>query len=217
MFVVIGLGNPGEAYEESRHNLGFRLIDRLCERWGNLRLRETARHSVFVRLAREGRDIVLAKPTTYMNRSGFAAAELLELFAARPDEALVLFDDNALPTGTIRIRRRGGSGGHRGVESIIETLGSEEFPRVRLGIGPPQTNGVEHVLSSFAEEERAAAEESIGLAADAVEFVLTEGIDAAMNRYNRKLSKENGISKEEENMPGENPGDRKAGKPNGTP
>jgi PTH1 family peptidyl-tRNA hydrolase len=203
MFLIIGLGNPGVEYERTRHNLGFRVIDRLCKRWGNLRLRETARYSVFIRLTRAGRDVVLAKPLTYMNRSGLAVAELFGLFAAQPDEAVVIYDDSALPLGNIRIRCGGGSGGHKGMGSVIEAVGTEEVPRLRLGIGIPPGDGVDHVLSSFNEEEVPRIEESIETAADAVEALLADGIEAAMNRFNRTIKEENGSQTEEENAPGE--------------
>lgn len=196
MFIILGLGNPGEEYERTRHNLGFRVIDRLGERWGELRLRHSARHSVFVCTTRENHEVVLAKPTTFMNRSGLAAAELLERFEARPDQLLVIYDDAALPPGTIRIRTRGSGGGHNGVVSVIERLGTEEFPRIRLGIGPPRGDGVEHVLSPFSHQEESRAEDSVATAAEAVSLVLAEGINAAMNRYNRKLKEENGIPRE---------------------
>jgi PTH1 family peptidyl-tRNA hydrolase len=205
-FIIIGLGNPGGEYERTRHNLGFRVIDRLCARWGGVRLRDTARHSVYARVTQRSRDIVLAKPMTYVNRSGLAAAELLGLFSAQPEDAVIIFDDNALPTGAIRIRRSGGDGGHRGMASVIEALGTEACPRIRIGIGHPQGDGVDHVLSPFSKEESALAEEAIEMAAEAVEVLLSDGIDAAMNRYNRRLKEENGGDGEENGVPGEEKG-----------
>jgi len=190
MMLIVGLGNPGEEYEDTRHNLGFRVVDALCRRWGSLRLRETARHSVYARTSRGGATLVLAKPVTYMNRSGLAVAELAEKTGIVPAEILVLYDDNALPAGAIRIRKGGGSGGHKGVSSVIRDLGTEEFPRIRLGIGRTEEDAVDHVLSPFRKDEIPLVEEAVETAADAVEVLLDEGIEAAMNRYNRRLRTE---------------------------
>jgi PTH1 family peptidyl-tRNA hydrolase len=187
MFLIVGLGNPGGKYEATRHNLGFRVIDLLCERWGDIRLRETARHSVYARVSRRGRDLLLAKPVTYMNRSGAAVAELAGEYGLVPGEILAIFDDNVLPPGAIRIRTKGGSGGHRGMDSIIRALGSEEFPRIRLGIGEGGGDTIDHVLSPFEKEELALVEEAIESAAEAVEILLDQGADIAMNRYNRRI------------------------------
>jgi PTH1 family peptidyl-tRNA hydrolase len=188
MFLIVGLGNPGDQYEGTRHNLGFRVIDLLCERWGNLRLRESSRHSVYVRASRRGGDLLLAKPVTFMNRSGTAVAEFAREYSLAPGKILVVFDDNTLPTGSIRVRKRGGSGGHKGVRSIIDALGSEDFPRIRLGIGTPDGDTVDHVLSSFGKTEIPLVEESIVSAAEAVETFLDEGAETAMNRFNRRVN-----------------------------
>jgi len=133
---------------------------------------------------------------TFMNRSGWAVAELVREFAVRTEDTLVIYDDHALPMGNIRVRPRGSSGGHNGVASIIEALGTEEFPRVRIGIGPLRGDAVDYVLSPFTREEEPLAEEAVEAAADAVETILAEGIDAAMNQYNRRVKEENGIQRE---------------------
>ncbi|HHL39063.1 MAG TPA: aminoacyl-tRNA hydrolase [Deltaproteobacteria bacterium] len=183
MFIVAGLGNPGPRYEATRHNVGFMLVDRLAglcgasfaERGGAL-LAETE-------LA--GTDVLLCKPLTYMNRSGTAVAAVMAAWGVEPERLIVCFDDCDLPPGRIRIRRGGGSGGHRGVASIIDSLGTDAFPRVRLGIGRPRDAAVsEYVLSPFDDDEHDILDTMLEKAAHCVEAIVSKGIDTAMNNFN---------------------------------
>lgn len=187
-FIVLGLGNPGDRYRETRHNFGFLVVDALAEGAG-ARLGEGPGPSRtgFARL--EGAPGILAKPTTWMNRSGLAARAVRDRYLETPaDRFLVVFDDLDLPLGRIRFRLGGGAGGHNGVRSVIEELGSADFARLRLGIGRPaaEESGdvVEHVLDAFREEERETVQEVIGRGIEGIRIFVASGIEAAMNRYN---------------------------------
>lgn len=183
-WIVLGLGNPGAEYALTRHNVGFRVVDLLASRH---RLRPSRRrdHALYAVGQIAQVSVVLAKPMTYMNRSGEAARALLQRFQLAPSQLIVVVDDVALPLGKLRIRPAGSDGGHNGLASIIQSIGSEAFPRVRVGIGSaPPGQMVEYVLSPFLPTELPAVEEAIQRAADAVEAILSEGITAAMNRFN---------------------------------
>lgn len=181
---MLGLGNPGAEYAHTRHNIGFDVIDILASRH-RIRLslhRDHARYGLG-RIADV--PVLLAKPMTYMNRSGEAARALLQRYPLEPARLLVVVDDVALPPGKIRVRPSGSDGGHNGLESIIQCLGTQAFPRVRVGIGsPPPGQMVEYVLSRFSPQEQPIIEEALQRAADAVEVAIAEGVQAAMNRFN---------------------------------
>lgn len=183
-WIVLGLGNPGAEYAHTRHNIGFDVIDILASRH-RIRLnlhRDHARYGLG-RIADV--PVVLAKPMTYMNRSGEATRALLQRYPLEPARLLVVVDDVALPPGKIRVRPSGSDGGHNGLESIIQCLGTQAFPRVRVGIGsPPPGQMVEYVLSRFSPQEQPIIEEALQRAADAVEVAIAEGVQAAMNRFN---------------------------------
>jgi len=184
MKAVVGLGNPGAAYARTRHNVGFWVVDELAARHG-LRF---ARSGYKADVA-EGRiadaDVVLLKPQTFMNASGEAVGRARRDLGLEPAEIVVVYDDLDLPVGRIRVRAAAGAGGHHGVESVIEELGSKEFPRVRIGIGKPQSGEtVDYVLGPPTAEEQGALHASIERAADAVEVVLGEGVARAMSRFN---------------------------------
>lgn len=183
-WIVLGLGNPGAEYAHTRHNIGFDVIDILASRH-RIRLnlhRDHARYGLG-RIADV--PVLLAKPMTYMNRSGEAARALLQRYPLEPARLLVIVDDVALPPGKIRVRPSGSDGGHNGLESIIQCLGTQAFPRVRVGIGsPPPGQMVEYVLSRFSPQEQPIIEEALQRAADAVEVAIAEGVQAAMNRFN---------------------------------
>jgi len=183
--IVVGLGNPGPEYAQTRHNAGFWCVDRLAGRQ-SISVAERRRTVVLGEGSVEGRRVVLAKPRTFVNRSGLAATYLLARYRVAPSGLLVVYDDVALPLGKVRLRARGSSGGHRGIESIIDALGAQDFPRLRIGIGqpPPGTDQVDYVLGAMSTEERQKADLAIDTAADAAVAVLSEGIDTAMNRYN---------------------------------
>jgi PTH1 family peptidyl-tRNA hydrolase len=191
--LVVGLGNPGKEYAATRHNIGFAVVDRLAEKF-NCSFRKKWRFSAEVAEATVGdaSKVVLAKPQTYMNRSGSAVNALLKWSKIEPPQLLVVVDDADLPLGQIRLRASGGSGGHNGLRSIIEVLGgNEEFARLRVGIGRSAPVGADitgHVLGKFAAQERASAEEAETTAVEAIECYLREGLTEAMNQFNRKKS-----------------------------
>ena len=182
--LIIGLGNPGARYRGTRHNVGFECVDLLAERWGiavNDRRRTTALGQGY----RNGQAVALAKPRTYMNLSGESVGYLLARFGGRPADLVIVYDEMALPMGRIRLRARGSDAGHNGIKDIIRAVRTIDFPRLRIGIGGAgATGGVEHVLGRFSDTERATMDAAIQRAADAVECLLTGGIDIAMNRYN---------------------------------
>ena len=184
MLAVIGLGNVGSEYEDTRHNVGFRVIETLAGEGTRLERRSTYR---FVGARIGGRRALLAQPTTYMNRSGDAVSRLAGDFGLKPEEMLVVSDDVNLPLGRMRIRRRGGDGGQKGLASIIQTIGTEEFARLRLGVGAPEDDVdlADYVLSPFDEEEREDAERMIGRAVLCVKSWARHGIARAMDRWNR--------------------------------
>jgi len=181
--IVCGLGNPGPRYHSTRHNLGFMALDSVSKRHF-LSWRRAAGPSQRSFWTVGGREVTLIKPLLYMNESGVAMARY---GIASSEALLVVCDDLNLPLGSLRFRTGGGSGGHKGLDSIIEHLGTEEFPRLRMGIGgaPPDTDWVEFVLSEFLPGERASAMEMIATAAEAVETAVRDGLDAAMQRFNR--------------------------------
>ncbi len=180
---MAGLGNPGMEYAATRHNVGFMLADRLAEaggvKFGKSGSALRAKGIVF------GEQAVLVKPQTYMNLSGQAVAEFGSFYKIDHAAILVFYDDCDLPLGKLRLRKDGGSGGHKGVESIITALGGRDFPRLRLGIGRPEAGELNgHVLAPFTPGEAAIVDEMLGIAMDAVKTFMTDGIGVAMNRFN---------------------------------
>ena len=192
MKVVIGLGNPGRRYVETRHNLGFKAVEEFCRRE---RLAWSAEecHSRIARGSLAGEDVVVAEPQTFMNRSGEAVECLLRAGGAEPSDLLVVCDDAAIDLGALRVRAAGSAGGHRGLESIIRALGTEDFPRLRIGIRTaPVLRGdlAERVLAPFSREEGEEAGRQAARAADCIRVVLELGVSAAMNRFNRRQPNE---------------------------
>ncbi len=183
--LVVGLGNPGPEYANNRHNVGFQTVDLLAQRHG-LRFGQRQHHARLVRGDISGRPVLLAKPLTYMNMSGRAVGALVTKRNIDMARLLILLDDLDLPVGTIRLRPGGGDGGHKGLQSIIQALGSRDFARLRMGIGRPpgRMDPAAYVLRDFASAERAECEIMRERAADAVELWLRLGLDAAMNQYN---------------------------------
>lgn len=189
MKVICGLGNPGERYRQTRHNVGFRVVDLLADRWGltgHGRVREGAA-KLEANLPEPIGRVLLVKPMRYMNLSGGPLKSALRQTDADPaTDLLVIADDVDLPLGRIRLRREGSAGGHNGLRDIISALGGSEFSRLRVGIGRPGSSRatVDHVLATFSPAERELAGEAIATAADAAERWLRDGIDATMNEYN---------------------------------
>ena len=185
MLLIVGLGNPGPRYRCTRHNVGFRCVDLIARKWG-IRQSERRAKAVLGRGNHAGRDIVLAKPRTFMNNSGEGVAYLLTRFAATPADLVVIYDEMELPMGRLRIRPSGSDGGHNGIRSIITTLKTQDFPRIRVGIGPPspELDSIAHVLGHFSQEESSQIAQSVKEVAEAVECLLEHNIDVAMNRFN---------------------------------
>ena len=181
MKLIVGLGNPGLEYQFTPHNMGFLAIDRLAEQQ-DARVINRHCHSLTARVQIGEVDALLAKPETFMNLSGFAVRELLVEYQLKPEtDLIVIYDELDLPLGTIRIRQRGSSAGHNGMESIIGALDTQEFLRIRLGIAPEKK-----ILKPFSKRQLKVVDEVLDLAAEAVKVILTEGPGAAMNRFNRK-------------------------------
>lgn len=183
--IVVGLGNPGDDYRNTRHNAGAWCLDELARRCGVGLKRIDSRVAAAIGTI-AGRRVVLAVPRTYMNQSGQAVGHLLRRYAATPDRLIVLVDDMDLAPGQIRIRARGSAGGHNGLKSIVGTIGSTEFGRVRIGVGRPAARGreIDHVLSPLGRDDRALVDEAVKRAADSVESIVAHGIEATMNGFN---------------------------------
>ncbi len=192
MKLIVGLGNPGIEYQFTPHNMGFLAVDRIAEQCGvRVNNRHCRAQTARTRIA--GHEVVLAKPETYMNLSGASVSELAREYEAQPEEDLVLlYDELDLPFGTLRVRPRGRSAGHNGVESVIAALGTQEITRIRMGVGPdyPVGDGARYVLSQFKKAQLAVVDQVLDQAAEAVRVILADGVQAAMNRFNRKPEEE---------------------------
>ncbi len=184
MKIVVGLGNPGDRYAKTRHNVGWMVVDRLAEEAGWAGRARTRDASAIATGRFRGLDLVLAKPLTFMNDSGLAVRKLLAREHAPLSDVLVVADDFALPFGKLRFREGGGAGGHNGLRSIIDELETEKFSRLRVGIGEPGRTAVDHVLSTFAPDERQRLDELLDATAEAVEAWAREGTSKAANRFN---------------------------------
>lgn len=195
MELIVGLGNPGPEYARTPHNLGFMVIDRLASDAG-LRVTRPEENALVGLGKIEGRETALAKPLSYMNLSGGPVRELLRRYELQPEHLLLVYDELALPWGQLRLRLRGSSGSHKGVQSVIGALDTMEFPRLRLGIDPGHRigDGARFVLRKFRPSEETEAEEIVGRAAEAVRLYISEGADKAMTVINRRAQGE----KEEE-------------------
>ena len=184
--LVVGLGNPGSEYANNRHNLGFRVVDALADKHGL----PFKRHKGKVRVAQgeiDGQDVILAKPQTFMNLSGGPVSRVRRRFDVSPEDILVVYDDLDLPLGRLRLRPEGGSGGHRGMRSILDRLGTHSFARLRIGIDRPsgRMDPADYVLQAFSVDEEAVVAEAVRQAVAAIECCLREGIVVAMDRFNR--------------------------------
>ncbi len=188
-YLIIGLGNPGREYKDNRHNIGFMLIDRLAVRIDARGIKLQSKAIVTSGFYEE-RKLILAKPQTYMNLSGQSVQGLLHFYKIPSENLMVAHDDLDLPLGTIRIRPGGGAGGQRGMASTIERLGTKDFPRLRLGIGRPpgRMAPADYVLQNFSRAEMLIVSETLDRAANAVLTFMTEGLNAAMNRFNGSVA-----------------------------
>lgn len=184
MKIVVGLGNPGSRYADTRHNVGWMVLDRLADRAGLVGRAKARDGAAVVRGRADGLDLVLVKPTTFMNLSGIAVRKALARERVPLPDLLVVVDDFALPLGRLRLRQEGSAGGHNGLRSIIAELETQRFARLRVGIGEPARDAVDHVLSRFHPDERALLEQVLDAAADAVLDWAREGPARAANRWN---------------------------------
>ena len=191
--LIVGLGNPGREYAHSRHNVGFWCLNRLARRHG-ITFSSRGRLAAVGEGELAGQPVILAKPRTFVNLSDRAVSHLLQRYHLSPQQLLVVCDDLDLPLGRVRVRARGSHGGHRGMRSIVEAIGSQDFPRIRIGIGRPQVAGepswvteavVDYVLGPLTAEERRILDEAVATAGEAILCLLSEGVETAMNRYNR--------------------------------
>lgn len=185
-WIVAGLGNPGQKYEDTRHNAGFLALDHMCKSWG-----VPVKRLKFQSLCGDGfvagQRVLFLRPSTFMNRSGEAVRDAMGFYKIPPERVVVLFDDISLPTGGLRVRRKGSDGGHNGIKSILYLTGSDAFPRVKIGVGKkphPDMELAAWVLSRFTKDERAQVDSILDDVQSAVELIVGGDIDAAMNRYN---------------------------------
>ena len=185
--LIAGLGNPGSEYSGTRHNIGFEVVDRLAAEGGLAWQHEKRWHVLWAKSEKA----ILVKPTSYMNRSGEPLQAVAQFYKIPPSEMLVVLDDMALPLGRLRLRPDGGTAGHNGLESVILQFGTEEIPRLRVGIGAaPQAGSVDYVLGRFFEEQRPLVEKTIARAVDAVKWAIDNGLLSAMNQFNKNPESE---------------------------
>lgn len=191
MYIIAGLGNPGTKYKGTRHNVGFETIKALSKQYlpGHARKKFEAR-ILNGRIA--GEEVLLMRPQTFMNNSGIAVRQAADFYKVPADHILIIYDDIALPLGHLRLRKSGSAGGHNGVKSIISHLGTQEFPRIRIGVGAAKGSDlVDYVLGDFSKADRPVIQEAIQRAAEAAVCMLTDGMDTAMNRFNGPADKGN--------------------------
>ncbi len=183
MKIVVGLGNPGRKYNQTRHNLGFMIVEELANRY-KIEKEESRYDAIIGHIRMNGQKVLLVKPLTYMNLSGRAVQPLVRFYKLNLQDLLIVYDDMDLDVGRLRIRKSGGTGGHKGITSITNSLSSQEFPRIRGGIGRPEHNTINWVLGKFTAEEKPYIDAMVVKAADAVEAWVKYGIEKAMSEYN---------------------------------
>lgn len=191
MKLIVGLGNPGPRYKDTRHNVGYRVAQRLADTL-DIKLSHKRFQAIFGEAVTEGMRLIIAKPAAYMNSSGTAVFELMRNKKVALEDLLVVCDDAALSTGALRIKSKGSSGGHKGLESIVQSLGSWDFARLRIGIGrrPADDTLADYVLGEFAGHEKKAIEEAVEEASTAAKAWAARGIDYAMNKFNQRSKKD---------------------------
>ena len=190
MFIIAGLGNPGKEYVNTRHNVGWSALDVFASKYG-IRVEEEKFKALTGKGVVNGQKVILVKPLTYMNLSGEALRAVCDYYKIDPEtELIVLYDDIALPVGALRVRPKGSAGGHNGIKNIIQHLGSEVFPRIRVGVGekPSRMDLADYVLGHFSKEEQAAEAEAYEKVADAICMIMEDKLEEAMNKYNRKVA-----------------------------
>ena len=184
--IIVGLGNPGKKYEGTRHNAGFAALDHVAEKWG-VRVTKAKFDALTGTGTAAGVKVLLMKPQTFMNLSGDAVRKAADFYKVPPDHVLVVLDDTALAVGKLRVRRGGSAGGHNGLKNIIQHLGTDQFPRIRVGVGQkphPDYDLADWVLGRFTGEDKKAIDAAVKRAADGVECILKDGLEQGMNRFN---------------------------------
>lgn len=185
MYIIVGLGNPEEEYAGTRHNMGFDVINAIAEKY-KIQVNKNKFNSLYAKSNIEEQEVILLKPQTYMNLSGTSVREIVNFYKVKKEEIIIIYDDMDIKQGTIKIRKRGSSGGHNGVKSVIQNLGTEDIQRIRVGIGTTKEkeDKIKYVLGHISKEDRKILDEGIIKARDAIVEILKNGIDKAMNKYN---------------------------------
>lgn len=183
MYLIVGLGNPGKQYDKTRHNIGFDVINFMEDKY---KINDTRKKfkGIYSTGTIAGQKVVLLKPETYMNLSGESVREVMDFYKISNKNVIVVYDDISLEPGRLRIREKGSAGGHNGIKSIIAHLGSDEFPRVKVGVGAPKHDLVNHVLTTFDKDDRELIEKTIPVVTDAIEEILKGGVSSSMNKFN---------------------------------
>ncbi len=186
MYIIVGLGNPTREYAATRHNVGFDAITRIADDY-RISLDFKKHKAICGKGYIAGEKVLLAQPQTYMNLSGESVRELMDYYKVTPDEVIIIYDDVSLDVGQLRVRPKGSAGGHNGIKSIIQHMGTQEFPRIRIGVGdkPKGWDLADYVLGRFKDGEQESVREALGDAAKACEVIILEGVEAAMNQFNR--------------------------------
>ncbi len=190
MYIIVGLGNPKKEYDNTRHNIGFAMIDALADKY-NINVMDVKHKAIAGKGIINGQKVILAKPLTFMNLSGESIRQLVDYYKVDPEtEVVIISDDISLPPGLVRVRKKGSAGGHNGLKNIIQHLGTEGFRRIRIGVGekPKGYDLADYVLGHFSKEEQPLMKEGIEKAIGALEMILNDDIDGAMNEYNKKVS-----------------------------
>ncbi|MCX0402556.1 aminoacyl-tRNA hydrolase [Clostridium perfringens] len=183
MILIVGLGNPGKQYEQTRHNIGFDVIDYMANKY-NIDVNREKFKGICGEGFIENKKVILLKPLTYMNLSGESIRELANFYKLEDDKIIVVYDDISLDIGRLRIREKGSAGGHNGIKSIIQNLGGDKFPRVKVGVGQPKDNLVNHVLGKFSKEDREHIEKVIPVVSDAIVEIVKNDAKESMNKFN---------------------------------
>jgi peptidyl-tRNA hydrolase, PTH1 family len=189
MYIIIGLGNPTRKYCATRHNIGFDAITRISDAY-RISMDIKKHKAICGKEMIEGEKVLLAQPQTFMNLSGESVRELIDYYKIEPEDIIIIYDDISLDVGQLRIRKKGSAGGHNGIKSIIRHLGTDEFPRIKVGVGekPKDWDLADYVLSKFSDDENVLIRDSLDRISDAVKMILIDGIEDAMNIFNRKQS-----------------------------
>lgn len=185
MYLIVGLGNPEEEYSKTRHNMGFNTINKIAQKYG-IDIKKSKFQGLYESAIIENEKVILLKPQTYMNLSGNCVKEFVDFFKIENEKVLIIYDDMDIEPGTIKIRKKGSAGGHNGMKSIIQMLGTEEFPRIRIGIGRPeyQDDKINYVIGAIPQEEIEKLDQGVEKAKESIIEIVTKGIDFAMNKFN---------------------------------